>query len=132
MRTFIANNHMRKPTSHANLRRRILKQDARPQDVRDEAFGRAIRSIPKGKVATYGQVAAAAGYPLHHRAVARLLRVSHGTMPWQRVVGSGGAIKTRMDLALEQRMRLEFEGVAFHGKCVAMELHQHVFTLWES
>ena len=123
---------MRKPISHANLKRRILKQDARPQATRDDAIRRAIHSIPKGKVATYGQVAAAAGYPLHHRAVARLLRTSHGTMPWQRVVGAGGAIKTRMDLALEQRMRLEFEGVAFHGKCVAMALHQHTFTLWDS
>jgi methylated-DNA-protein-cysteine methyltransferase-like protein len=35
-----------------------------PKSVaRDEAFAKAIRSIPKGKVATYGQVAAAAGYP---------------------------------------------------------------------
>ena len=33
-------------------------------DQRDTAFRKAIRSIPKGKVATYGQVAAAAGYPL--------------------------------------------------------------------
>ena len=42
-----------------------------PKSVaRDEAFAKAIRSIPKGKVATYGQVAAAAGYPLYHRHVA--------------------------------------------------------------
>ncbi len=123
---------MRKPVSDANLKLRILKEDSRPQATRDSAIRRAIHSIPKGKVATYGQVAAAAGYPLHHRAVARLLRISHGTMPWQRVVGAGGAIKTRMELALEQRMRLEFEGVAFHGKCVAMVLHQHTFRLWDS
>ena len=48
------------------------------------AFRRIILSIPAGKVSTYGRVAAAAGYPLYHRAVARLLRtdpptISHGT-----------------------------------------------------
>ena len=52
-----------------------------------------VRSIPKGKVATYGQVAAAAGFPLYHRHVAAMLRKSHGTLPWQRVVGAGGEIK---------------------------------------
>ena len=61
--------------------------------TRDEAFRRAIRSIPKGKVATYGQVAAAAGYPLYHRHVAQLLQKSGGTLPWQRVVGAGGAMR---------------------------------------
>ena len=64
-------------------------------DARDEAFRKAIRSIPKGKVATYGQVAAAAGYPLYHRHVAQLLQKSGGTLPWQRVVGAGGAIKLK-------------------------------------
>jgi methylated-DNA-protein-cysteine methyltransferase related protein len=113
------------------LKRRLLAEDSRPQLTRDQAIARVIATIPKGKVATYGQVAAAAGYPLHHRAAARLLRHSHGTLPWQRVVGAGGAIKTRMDLAVEQRLRLQMEGVAFSGKCVDMETHQHFFKTWE-
>jgi methylated-DNA-protein-cysteine methyltransferase-like protein len=92
---------------------------------------RVILSIPKGKVATYGQVAAAAGYPLYHRAAARLLRQSHGDLPWQRVVGAGGEIKTKYEHAQEQRLRLELEGVAFRGNRVALEEHQHVFRLWE-
>jgi methylated-DNA-protein-cysteine methyltransferase-like protein len=92
---------------------------------------RAILSIPKGKVATYGQVAAAAGYPLYHRAAARLLRNSHGTLPWQRVVGAGGEIKTKFEHAQEQRLRLELEGVTFRGNRVALQEHQHVFRLWE-
>jgi methylated-DNA-protein-cysteine methyltransferase-like protein len=101
-------------------------------NARDAAFGRIIRSIPKGKVATYGQVAAAAGYPLYHRAVARLLRATpSGVLPWQRVVGSGGAIKLRFEAAAEQRLRLQIEGVVFKGKRVDLEAHQHVFRQWE-
>ncbi|MFI4981599.1 MAG: MGMT family protein, partial [Nevskiales bacterium] len=61
-----------------------------PSASRDAAFRRAIRQIPQGKVATYGQVAAAAGYPLYHRQVAQLLqRAPVGSLPWQRVVGAG-------------------------------------------
>jgi methylated-DNA-protein-cysteine methyltransferase-like protein len=113
------------------LTRRLLKEASRPEATRDEAMRRVILSIPKGKVATYGQVAAAAGYPLYHRAAARLLRNSHGTLPWQRVVGAGGEIKTKFEHAHEQRLRLELEGVTFRGSRVALEEHQHVFKLWE-
>jgi len=98
---------------------------------RDAAFRRMIRQIPRGKVATYGQVAAAAGYPLYHRHVAQLLRQSGGTLPWQRVVGAGGAIKLKYEAALEQRHRLEMEGVRFRGKRVDMAEHQHRFRPWE-
>ena len=98
---------------------------------RDTAFKKAIRSIPKGKVATYGQVAAAAGYPLYHRHVAQLLQKSGGALPWQRVVGAGGAIKLKFEAGLEQRTRLEMEGVRFRGKRVDMAEHQHRFRTWE-
>ena len=100
-------------------------------EPRDAAFRRIIRQIPRGKVATYGQVAAAAGYPLYHRHVAQLLRKSGGTLPWQRVVGAGGAIKLKYEAALEQRTRLEMEGVHFLGKHVNMAEHQHRFRPWE-
>jgi methylated-DNA-protein-cysteine methyltransferase-like protein len=90
-----------------------------------------IRSIPKGKVATYGQVAAAAGYPLYHRAVARLLRTDPGSLPWQRVIGAGGEIKLRFGAAMEQRLRLEMEGVTFRGRRVDLSTHQHAFKVWE-
>ena len=98
---------------------------------RDEAFRKAIRSIPKGKVATYGQVAAAAGYPLYHRHVAQLLQRSGGRLPWQRVVGAGGEIKLKSEAGLEQRTRLAMEGVRFRGKRVDMAEHQHQFKTWE-
>jgi methylated-DNA-protein-cysteine methyltransferase-like protein len=98
---------------------------------RDAAMRKVIRRIPRGKVATYGQVAAAAGYPLYHRHVAQLLRREGNALPWQRVVGAGGQIKLKFEAGLEQRTRLELEGVRFRGKRVDMAEHQHRFKPWE-
>jgi len=83
---------------------------------------RAIRAIPRGKVSTYGGVARAAGYPGAARMVARVLRRGFG-LPWQRVLGAGGAIKLTGDSAIEQRLRLEAEGVRFRGRKVDMKKH---------
>ncbi len=114
------------------LVRRITKDATRRNEDRDTAFMRVIRSIPKGKVATYGQVAAAAGYPLYHRAVARLLRTNPPeTLPWQRVLGAGGAIKLPGTSGREQKLRLKMEGVKFQGAKVDMNGHQHEFRIWE-
>jgi methylated-DNA-protein-cysteine methyltransferase-like protein len=93
----------------------------------EAAIRRMIRSIPRGKVATYGQVAAAAGYPRCHRQVAQVLRKSSQPLPWYRVLGSGGQLKTTREARLEQRMRLEMEGVRFRGLRVDMANHQHKF-----
>jgi methylated-DNA-protein-cysteine methyltransferase related protein len=109
----------------------IRKDAARPNETRDSAFRRVILSIPKGKVATYGAVAAAAGYPLYHRAVARLLRTEPANrLPWQRVVGAGGQIKLPFEAGAEQRFRLQMEGVAFRGKRVNLDVHEHAFRTW--
>jgi methylated-DNA-protein-cysteine methyltransferase-like protein len=86
-----------------------------------------VRQIPRGKVATYGQVATAAGYPLHRRQVVQVLRKAGGTLPWQRVLGAGGAIKLPGEAGREQRFLLEMEGVRFRGKRVDMAAHAHVF-----
>ena len=116
-----------------NLRRSILKESLRHNEERDAAFRRMIRSVPKGKVSTYGRIAAAAGYPLYHRAVAKLLRGALlDQLPWQRVVGAGGEIKLRGDAAHEQRFRLKQEGVQFRGKRVDMAAHEHVLRSWET
>jgi len=114
------------------LVRRITKDSARPNELRDAAFRRVILSIPKGKVATYGQVAAAAGYPLYHRAVARFLRTTPtGSVPWQRVIGSGGEIKLPFEAGAEQRLLLQMEGVKFRGRKVDLASHQYAFRTWE-
>jgi methylated-DNA-protein-cysteine methyltransferase-like protein len=118
-----------KRLSRREAERRLVR--APKSEQRDAAFRKAIRQIPRGKVATYGQVAAAAGYPLYHRHVAAMLRRGHGNLPWQRVVGAGGQIKLRLEAGLEQRMRLEMEGVRFIGKRVDMAEHQHRFRTWE-
>ena len=120
---------MKHGVSHQEVARRIARQPK--TEKRYAAFRKAIRQIPRGKVATYGQVAAAAGYPLYHRHVAAMLRQSHGTLPWQRVVGAGGEIKLKFEAGMEQRMRLEMEGVRFRGKRVNMTEHQHRFRTWE-
>jgi methylated-DNA-protein-cysteine methyltransferase-like protein len=87
----------------------------------------AIRRIPKGKVSTYGAVARAAGLPGAARQVAKVLHRSFG-LPWQRVLGAGGEIKLRGDSAIEQRLRLEAEGVRFRGRKVDMKQHDHKFA----
>ncbi|HWR52124.1 MAG TPA: MGMT family protein [Bryobacteraceae bacterium] len=109
--------------------RRLLRLPANEQ--REAAMRKVIRQIPKGKVATYAQVAAAAGYPLYHRQVVQVLRKTGDALPWQRVVGAGGYIRLKLEQAYEQRTRLELEGVRFRGKRIVMEEHQHVFRTWE-
>lgn len=86
-----------------------------------------IRQIPRGKVSTYGAIARAAGYPGAARRVAWTLHRSFG-LPWQRVVGAGGAIKLTGDSAIEQRLRLEAEGVIFRGRKVDMKKHEYRFA----
>ena len=86
----------------------------------------AIRRIPRGKVSTYGAVARGAGYAGNARRVAAVLHRSAG-LPWQRVLGAGGEIKLRGDSALEQKFRLQAEGVTFRGRKVNMREHEFKF-----
>lgn len=124
---------MRLSEDQRKLKRRILKDGLRRNELRDDAFRHVVRSVPKGKVSTYGKVAAAAGYPLYHRAVARLLRTELPSgLPWQRIVGAGGEIKLRGEAGAEQRLRLNVEGVNFRGRRVNMELCEHELRSWES
>ncbi|HEU0142796.1 MAG TPA: MGMT family protein [Bryobacteraceae bacterium] len=111
------------------LSRRLLRLRASEDMTR--VIRRIIRQIPRGKVATYAQVAAAAGYPLHHRQVVQILRKSSGSLPWQRVLGAGGQIRLKGEAASDQRIRLEMEGVRFRGSRVDMREHQHIFRPWD-
>jgi len=86
-----------------------------------------IRSVPRGKVATYGSVGRAAGLRSGARLVARTLHTSV-SLPWHRILGAGGEIKLRGDHAIEQRLRLESEQVIFRGRRVDMKRHQHKFA----
>jgi methylated-DNA-protein-cysteine methyltransferase-like protein len=113
-------------------KRQLLRDALRPSEQRDLAFRRMILSIPPGKVSTYGAVAAAAGYPRYHRAVARLLRTDlPDSLPWHRVLGAGGEIKLRGAAAHEQRARLKLEGVEFVSRRVDMGRFEHKLRPWE-
>jgi len=79
----------------------------------------AILKIPRGQVSSYGAVAAAAGIPRGARLAVRVLNQSHG-LPWHRVVAAGGRIALPGEHGLDQRFRLEMEGVKFSGKKVRM------------
>lgn len=120
---------MKKKLTAKEAARKLIR--APKSEQRDAAIRKAVRQIPRGKVATYGQVAAAAGYPLYHRQVVQVLNKAGGSLPWQRVVGASGQIKLRYEAAREQRFRLEMEGVSFRGKRVDMTAHQHVFRTWQ-
>jgi methylated-DNA-protein-cysteine methyltransferase related protein len=118
--------------SIGRAKRGLLRDALRRNEQRDMAFRLMILSIPPGKVSTYGAVAAAAGYPQYHRAVARLLRTDPiNQLPWHRVVGVGGEIKLRGAAAPEQRARLKLEGVQFSGRRVDMEKFRHLLKPWE-
>jgi methylated-DNA-protein-cysteine methyltransferase-like protein len=71
-----------------------------------------IRSIPSGRVMTYGQVARLAGNPRAARQVARILHSLSRTeqLPWHRVLNAKGEISLEGD---EQQLALEAEGVVF-------------------
>jgi methylated-DNA-protein-cysteine methyltransferase-like protein len=81
-----------------------------------------IARVPRGKVITYGQVAAAGGFPGAARLTVRALWRSPG-LPWHRVVAAGGRIALQGEDGAEQRLRLAVEGVTFRGGRVRMDLH---------
>lgn len=82
---------------------------------------RVVRRIPRGKVATYGQIAAILGQPRGARAVGMALgalrRDDVETVPWQRVIGAAGRCTHRdgFQAGIQQEM-LEAEGVVFDGR----------------
>ena len=95
----------------------------RPRPFHDEII-RLVRRIPRGRVVTYGQLAAMLGRPRASRAVGSALRKLSGPLsrvvPWHRVLNSAGKISFRDDDWPErQRELLEREGVRFRGGAVA-------------
>jgi methylated-DNA-protein-cysteine methyltransferase-like protein len=86
----------------------------------------AVRRIPKGKVATYGDVAAAAGHAGAARQVVWALRTGKG-VPWHRVLGAKGVILLKGESGFEQRFRLRSEGVAITGDRVDLDKFGHKF-----
>lgn len=84
------------------------------RDERRQRILAVVDSIPRGCVATYGQVAREAGLPHHARLVGRVLGTlpSATKLPWHRVVNSAGRISVRPGPGASlQARRLEREGV---------------------
>ncbi|EGI74382.1 MULTISPECIES: MGMT family protein [Pseudoalteromonas] len=83
-----------------------------------------IAGIPIGKVASYGQIAALAGYPQNSRLVGRLLKMmpNDSVIPWHRVVNSQGKISfpEGSKKYQEQREKLLSEGILFKNDKVNM------------
>ncbi|MBN2394451.1 MAG: MGMT family protein [Anaerolineae bacterium] len=72
-----------------------------------------VREIPRGKVASYGQIARWLGWPRGARTVGWALRALHtDDVPWHRVVNSQGRVSLRNDDGLQQAL-LEAEGIVF-------------------
>jgi methylated-DNA-protein-cysteine methyltransferase-like protein len=87
--------------------------------TREMKIHETILKIPRGQVSSYGAIARAAGFPGGARQVVRALAQSQG-LPWHRVVAAGGRIAIPGEGGLDQRFRLEMEGVKFSGKKVRM------------
>jgi methylated-DNA-protein-cysteine methyltransferase-like protein len=88
---------------------------------RAERIWQVVASIPHGRVASYGQIAALAGLPGYARFVGTTLgKLPRGTtLPWHRVVNASLQIAPRnSQRMLEQKRRLRDEGVIFKGNRV--------------
>jgi methylated-DNA-protein-cysteine methyltransferase-like protein len=88
--------------------RAVVEPDSKTQRILGT-----VDSIPKGRVATYGQIALEAGLPRRARLVGRVLRElpSGSKLPWHRVVNAAGRSSLTGSSAREQRRRLAREGV---------------------
>lgn len=85
---------------------------------RYQAIYAVVRRIPKGRVASYGQVARVAGLVNAARQVGYALHAlpSGSAVPWHRVLNAQGAVSLRNHNALTQRLLLTREGVRFDAR----------------
>ena len=88
-----------------------------------ESVWSVVRAIPRGRVATYGQISQMIGRRLTPVGVGWAIRAAgDDAIPWQRVVNASGGISTDRQHPGLQRAMLEAEGVRF-GKdgCIDLE-----------
>lgn len=96
----------------------------------------AVKMVPHGQVASYGQIALMVGLPRAGRFVGQVLKsleedikTSQHDIPWWRIVNNAGRVSikgTRYHTALMQKMLLEEEGVRF-GKKFDFEIEKYRF-----
>ena len=112
------------PTIHLFHQRELILDDP------IEEVHKFVRSIPVGKVATYGQIADSIDTcRLTARMVGSIMRECPMEVPWHRVVGAGGHLpvgKRSPQLAIKQRELLAIEGVSFRKNgAIDMEMSQY-------
>jgi methylated-DNA-protein-cysteine methyltransferase related protein len=96
-----------------------VKRQARKENTDYGRIFAVVRRIPRGRVATYGQIASLAGLPGGARRVGYALfsLPSATALPWQRVVNAQGGISLDPHSSgLTQRLLLEKEGVSFDAR----------------
>ncbi len=110
---------MPKSASDEAEQRGASTHDPSPQ----ERIWQVVASIPKGAVATYGQVAELAGMPRGARQVGRVLAAlpNDSRLPWHRVVNAAGRVSLRGDSGRLQRRLLRDEGVAFRADRIDLQ-----------
>ncbi len=89
-----------------------------------------IKRIPKGKVATYGQIAALSGSPQAARQIVRILHSSSRKekLPWHRVINKSGKISLKPGEGYEEQKGLLLnEGVTFNVDD-SINLDKHLWT----
>jgi methylated-DNA-protein-cysteine methyltransferase related protein len=102
----------------AAKKRKKRKPAAKEADSGWQRFYDAVRKVPRGKVATYGQIAEVAGLPGYARQVGYALAAigRNTTVPWQRVINAQGRVSVRSSgpgSTIVQQQALEREGVIF-------------------
>lgn len=83
-----------------------------------------VASIPPGRVATYGDIASAAGLS-SARTVGWIMRTDSADLPWHRVLGASG--RPAAHLARRQLAKLELEGVPIRDGRVDLSVARHRF-----
>lgn len=116
----------RRSTREASSARRLPSREL-PNSFY-EAVYRLVRDIPRGRVMTYGQIAAVLGVPRAARAVGFAMRMSgKQRVPWQRVINHRGGISARgeVERPMLQRVLLEKEGVKFNAsECCDLRVYR--------
>jgi methylated-DNA-protein-cysteine methyltransferase-like protein len=103
---------MRKSKAAPQKKRRARSGMANETPPFEQVF-RVVRRIPRGKVATYGQISALVERRLTPIGVGWALRAAPDSVPWQRVVNARGGVSTDGEHPGLQRALLEREGVRF-------------------
>jgi methylated-DNA-protein-cysteine methyltransferase-like protein len=99
--------------------RKKKRSAVRPDTTRERIYAQ-VRKVPRGKVATYGQIASLAGLDGQARQVGYAMAAlpSHSAVPWHRVINAQGRVSMRREGpggSIIQRQMLEREGVMFDG-----------------